>query len=106
LNLELLTREPDEYLLYPRTRTTDPMDPPSLHRWFKTALKRAGLPESIKIHELRHSAGDNLYNDTGDIMKAKEPLRHESVATTQGYLHPRREDLTEALASLYPKRRR
>lgn len=37
LNLELLTPEPDEYLLYPRKRTSDPMDAGSLHRWFKTA---------------------------------------------------------------------
>jgi hypothetical protein len=35
LNLELLTREPDEYLLYPRQRKSNPMDAASLHRWFK-----------------------------------------------------------------------
>ena len=101
LNLELLTREPDEYLLYPRQRTTDPMDPASLHRWFKKALKRAGLSESIKIHELRHSAADNLYRDTGNVILAQQLLRHESVATTQDYLHPAREDLADALASLH-----
>ena len=42
LNLELLTREPDEYLIYPRERKTDPMDPASLHRWLKKALRRRG----------------------------------------------------------------
>ena len=104
LNLELLTREPDEYLLYPRQRTEDPMDPSSLQRWFKAALKRAELSESIKIHELRHSAADNLYRQTGDIVKAQKLLRHESVATTQNYLHPTREDLAEALASMYQER--
>ena len=104
LNLELLTREPDEYLIYPRERKTDPMDPASLHRWLKKALKRAGLSTSIKTHELRHSAADNLYRKTGDIVKAQKLLRHESVATTQDYLHPAREDLVDALASLYPER--
>jgi site-specific recombinase XerD len=104
LNLELLTREPDEYLLYPRERKTDPMDPSSLQRWFKKALKRAGLSESIRIHELRHSAADNLYRDTGNVILAQQLLRHESVATTQGYLHPVREDLAEALASLHKER--
>jgi integrase/recombinase XerD len=104
LNLELLTREPDEYLLYPRERTTDPMDPASLHRWFKNALKRAGLSESIKIHELRHSAADNLYRETGNVVLAQQLLRHESIATTQGYLHPAREDLAAALASLHKER--
>ena len=75
LNLELLTREPDEYLLYPRERKADPMDAASLHRWFKKALKRAGLSESIKIHELRHSAADNLYRDTGNVILAQQLLR-------------------------------
>ena len=29
---------------------------------------------------------------------AKQLLRHESVATTEAYLHPSRDDLTQALA--------
>jgi integrase len=68
-------------------------------------LKRAGLPESIKLHELRHSAADDLYRETGDIVKAQKLLQ-ESVATTRGYLHPAREDLAEALASMYQQRSR
>ena len=104
LNLELLTREPDEYLLYPRERKTDPMDAASLHRWFKKALTRAGLSESIKIHELRHSAADNLFRETGNIVLSQQLLRHSSVATTQDYLHPAREDLADALASLHKER--
>ena len=55
------------------------MDAGSLHRWFKKALKRAGLSESIKIHELRHSAADNLYRDTGNVILAQQLLRHASV---------------------------
>jgi site-specific recombinase XerD len=63
------------------------------------------VPESIKIHELRHSAEDNLYRDTGNVVLAQQLLRHESNATTQDYLHPAREDLAEALASLHKERR-
>lgn len=33
-------------------------------------------------------------------MVAQQLLRHESVATTQAYLHPTRDDLTDALARL------
>ena len=33
-------------------------------------------------------------------MLAQQLLRHEYVATTQTYLHPTREDLEDALASL------
>lgn len=103
LELHLLGRNVDElheYLLYARSRKTEPMDPASIHRWFKACLKRAGLPETIKIHELRHSAADNLWRETGNLMLAQQLLRHESVATTQIYLHPNRDDLAAALKSL------
>jgi site-specific recombinase XerD len=72
------------------------MDPASLHRWFNKALRRAGLSETVVMHELRHSAADNLYRATGDIVKAQKLLRHSSVATTQDYLHPACADLAEA----------
>jgi integrase/recombinase XerD len=76
------------------------MDQGSVHRWFKRCLERAGLPATIKMHELRHSAADNVYRQTGNVMLAKQLLRHESVATTQAYLHPTRDDLADALARL------
>lgn len=37
---------------------------------------------------------------TGNLMLASQLLRHESVATTQAYLHPTRDDLAQGLASL------
>ena len=100
LELYLVGRDLDEFLLYPRERTFEPMDPASIHRWFKTCLRRAGLPATVKIHELRHSAADNLWRSTGNVLLAMQLLRHESVATTQLYLHPNRDDLSVALASL------
>jgi site-specific recombinase XerD len=54
----------------------------------------------MKPHELRHSAADNLWRKTGNLVLASKLLRHESVATTQAYLHPSREDLAEALSAL------
>jgi integrase/recombinase XerC len=90
-------RGPDEYLLYARGRRHRPMDQASVHRWFKRCLENARLPETIKIHELRHSAADNLWRVTGNIVLAQQLLRHESVGTTQAYLHPTREDLSAGM---------
>jgi hypothetical protein len=45
---------------------------------------------------LRHSAADNLWRQTGNLMLAQQLLRHESVATTQTYRDPTRDDLTDA----------
>ncbi len=37
LELYLIGRDPDEYLIHPKADVTRPMDPASLHRWFKPA---------------------------------------------------------------------
>jgi integrase/recombinase XerD len=101
VELHLHTREdPNEYLIYPKADPTRPMDAGSVHRWFKRCLERAGLPSTIKIHELRHSAADALWRESGNLMLAQQLLRHESVATTQSYLHPTRNDLEDALARM------
>ena len=76
------------------------MNPATVHRWFKRCLAVAGLPATIEIHELRHSAADELWRVSGNIVLAQQLLRHENVATTQGYLHPSRDDLREGLRLL------
>ena len=52
------------------------------------------------MHELRHSAADNLWRETGNIVHAKQLLRHRSVGTTETYLHPSMDDLTAAMRSM------
>ena len=102
LHLHLLEREgaPDEFLLYPRTHRTRPMDAASLHRWFKRALERAGLPAHVKLHELRHTAAEALYQLTGDIVLAQQLLRHEDIRTTRGYVRGSLDRLERAMAGL------
>ena len=46
------------------------------------------------------TAADALWRATGNIVLAQQLLRHESVGTTQTYLHPKREDLADALRAL------
>lgn len=92
-------REPNEYLLYPRANPARPMDLGSVHRWFKRCLELAGAPD-MPMHELRHTAADEIWRVTGDIVKAQQLLRHQSIATTQIYLHPNREDLAEAMRAV------
>ena len=87
----------DEYLLYARERRHQPMDRSSVHRWFKGCLREAGLPKTIQMHELRHTAGDHIWRSTKDIVIAQKLLRHESPATTFAYLHPTDDDLRAGL---------
>jgi len=44
--------------------------------------------------------GRRPWRQTGNLLLAQQLLRHASVATTQDYLHPTREDLAEALAQM------
>jgi integrase len=58
----------------------------------KFLCKRAGVG-GFTLHELRHSALDRIYRETGDLYAAKQLARHVSVRTTEAYLHPTADDL-------------
>jgi integrase len=93
-------RRPAEYLVYPKRDRLRPMDHSTVHRWFKRCLENAELPETVKLHEMRHTAGDEIWRVTGNIVMAKELLRHSSVKTTEDYLHPSREDLAAGMRAV------
>jgi integrase len=88
------------YLVYPKRDVLRPMGLSGIHYWFKRCLARAGLPATIRLHEMRHSAGDNLWRESGNLTMAQKLLRHKSPATTAAYLHPLLDDLEAALEAL------
>jgi integrase len=45
-------------------------------------------------------AADAVYRQRGDVAMAQMLLRHESLSTTQAYLHPTKRDLAETLRAL------
>jgi integrase/recombinase XerC len=95
----LADREPSEYVLHPRGHPERPMDPASVHRWWTKSLERAGM-DHFPMHELRHSAAQALYDETGDPVLAQMLLRHKDLKTTRGYLHPSLDRLEAALESM------
>jgi site-specific recombinase XerC len=99
LHLLEVERQPDEFLLFPRSQRTWPMDRSTLHRWFKR-LERAGLPPDVKMHELRHTAARALYESTGDLVLTQHLRRHEEVRTTRGYVRDSLERLRQAQTAL------
>lgn len=54
---------------------------------FKPALRRAGLDESLRWHDLRHSMASHWMMDGGDIFKLSRILGHATVAMTMRYAH-------------------
>jgi integrase/recombinase XerD len=100
LHIQGESRKAREYLLYARERRFQPMSNAGVHDWFKRCVAKAELPESMTMHEMRHSAADALRRERGDVALAQQLLRHSSLATTEAYLHPTKRDLAEALQAL------
>lgn len=96
LHLQAERRAADEFLIYPKTHRLRPMEPSAFHRWFKRCLLKADLPD-FPMHELRHTAGDDMWRTTGDLFQANRLLGHKSLEHTRRYLHPTPDDLRAGL---------
>jgi integrase len=69
-------------LIFP-TRTGAPMRPSNLSDdHFKPLLERAGLPRSVRFHDLRHTAATLLLSRGVDIVSVQRLLGHASAAMT------------------------
>lgn len=100
VNMHLRHRDAREYVIYARKRKFERMSLAGVHNWFKRCVRKAGLPESMTLHEMRHSAADELRRASGDVSLATQLMRHSSVAVTDSYLHPTKNELREALAAM------
>ncbi|NTU84406.1 MAG: site-specific integrase [Chloroflexales bacterium] len=70
------------------TRLGTPIEPRNLIRHFKQVLKKAGLPETIRFHDLRHSCATLLIAQGVHPRVVMEILRHSQISTTMNtYAH-------------------
>ena len=58
------------------------MEPGNLHRQFKTVLKRAGLPTTVRFHDLRHSFATLLLDQGVPLVIVRDMLGHTQISTT------------------------
>lgn len=82
----------DRSMLWPdsRRRPGKARTQPWIRKAFHAAVRAAGLPEAMRIHDLRHSFASLFLLDGGDIFKLSRILGHSSVTITERtYAHLR-----------------
>ena len=83
------------------TELGTPRDPRGALRALKSAAKKAGLPESVGLHTLRHSAASTMLAAGVPLKVVSDVLGHSSISVTGDiYGHVAPEVAADALAKL------
>lgn len=64
---------------------------------------KAGLQKKISPHTFRHSFASHLLQNGADIRAIQQMLGHESITTTEVYLHLDRRHLSEVIHRFHPR---
>ena len=72
-----------------RSREGAALDRSQLHRIVKAAARRAGLPDGMSAHWLRHAHASHALDHGAPLHVLQASLGHGSLATTTGYVHAR-----------------
>lgn len=70
----------------------------------KRLAEQIGLKKNISPHTFRHSFATHLLENGADLRAIQQMLGHESITTTEVYMHVNRKHLTQVLQDFHPRR--
>lgn len=102
---ELLARAPSfreapQFFISNRGRA---MNAAALRYRFDVLKRRAGIPEDISPHAMRHTFATELLGGGADLRSVQELLGHASLSTTQIYTHLTPDRLKSAVHQAHPR---
>jgi integrase/recombinase XerD len=70
----------------------------------KQLAEKIGLQKSISPHTFRHSFATHLLKNGADLRAIQQMLGHESITTTEVYMHVDRTHLADVLNKFHPRK--
>lgn len=98
---KLANEKSTDYLFI--SRTGGPLDRVDVWRIVKKYARRAGMPEAMSAHTLRHCFATHMLSGGADLRSLQEMLGHADVSTTQIYTHVDNERLKEIHKKFHPR---
>jgi integrase/recombinase XerC len=77
-----------------------------VHLLVKKHSRRTGIPTSTSPHTLRHAFATHLLDNGADLRSIQELLGHQSLSTTQKYVHVSTDRIMEVYDKAHPRARR
>ncbi|WP_299148507.1 site-specific tyrosine recombinase XerD [uncultured Dokdonia sp.] len=69
----------------------------------KDLAVKAGIKKNISPHTFRHSFATHLLQNGADLRSIQQMLGHESITTTEIYMHVDRNDLAREMEKFHPR---